>query len=109
MDWEGLRQIREKAPEDVVSIYLLPPSIKELRRRLEGRHKDSQEIINKRMNLVLEKMKHWTEYDYVVICETPEQGTETLQKIIFAERIKRVRQTGLKDFTQSLVDEVHQG
>ncbi len=109
MDWEGLRQIREKAPDDVVAIYMLPPSIKELRRRLEGRHTDSQETINKRMNLVLEKMKHWVEYDYVIVCENPEQGTETLQKIIFAERMKRVRQTGLKDFTQSLVDEVIKG
>ena len=101
--------MREKAPNDVVTIYMLPPSIKELRRRLEGRHTDSQETINKRMNLVLEKMKHWVEYDYVIVCENPEQGTETLQKIIFAERMKRVRQTGLKDFTQSLVDEVIKG
>ena len=109
MDWDGLRQMREKAPKDVVSIYMLPPSIKVLRERLEGRHTDSQEIIDKRMNLVLEKMKHWTEYDYVVICMNPEQATKTIQKIIFAERMKRERQTGLKEFTQSLVDEVKNG
>ena len=109
MDWDGLRRMREKAPKDVVSIYMLPPSIKVLRERLEGRHTDSQEIIDKRMGLVLEKMKHWTEYDYVVICINPEQATNAIQKIIFAERMKRERQTGLKEFTQSLVDEVKNG
>ncbi|MBQ9035251.1 MAG: guanylate kinase [Alphaproteobacteria bacterium] len=109
MDWLGLEQMKAKAPQDVVSIYLLPPSIKELRRRLEGRHTDSIEKINKRMGLVLEKMAHWTEYDYVIVCLNPEQATDTLKKIIAAERLKRVRQTGLKDFTQKLIDEVNLG
>ena len=106
MDWVGLKQVKDKAPQDVVSIYMLPPSIKELRRRLEGRHTDSQEIINKRMGMVLEKMEHWTEYDYVIICLNPEQAVSTIQKIIFAERMKRCRQTGLLAFTQNLIDEV---
>ncbi len=109
MDWVGLKQVKSKAPHDVVSIYMLPPSIKELRRRLEGRHTDSQEIINKRMGMVLEKMQHWPEYDYVMICLNPEQAVETIQKIFFAERMKRTRQTGLKAFTQSLIDEVKNG
>jgi guanylate kinase len=109
MDWIGLHQVKEKAPQDVVSIYMLPPSIKELRRRLEGRGTDSQEIINKRMGMVLEKMEHWTEYDYVVICLNPEQAVNTIQKIITAERMKRVRQLGLIDFTQKLVEEVKNG
>ena len=109
MDWIGLRQVKEKAPQDVVSIYMLPPSIKELRRRLEGRGTDSQEIINKRMGMVLEKMEHWTEYDYVVICLNPEQAVTTIQKIVTAERMKRVRQLGLIDFTQKLVEEVKNG
>ena len=106
MDWLGMEQMKAKAPQDVVSIYMLPPSIKELRRRLEGRHTDSQEKINKRMGLVLEKMSHWTEYDYVIVCLNPDQATETLKKIIAAERLKRVRQIGLVKFTQSLIDEV---
>lgn len=109
MDWEGLRQMKAKAPNDVVSIYLLPPSIKELRRRLEGRSTDSREIIEKRMNLVLEKLQHWTEYDYVVICDDLEQTIDTIRQIFSAERIKRVRQTGLIDFTQKLIDEVKNG
>jgi guanylate kinase len=109
MDWEGLRQMKAKAPNDVVSIYLLPPSIKELRRRLEGRSTDSREIIEKRMNLVLEKLQHWTEYDYVVICDDLEQTIDTIRQIFSAERIKRVRQTGLIAFTQKLIDEVKNG
>lgn len=109
MDWLGMEQIKSKAPDDVVSIYMLPPSIKELRRRLEGRHTDSMEKINKRMGLVLEKMKHWVEYDYVIICMNPEQASDAIKKIIAAERLKRVRQTGLVDFTKSLEEEVTNG
>lgn len=109
MDWDGLRQLKEKAPNDVVSIYMLPPSVKELRRRLEGRGTDSQETIDKRMNMLIDKMKHWVEYDYVLICENPEQATLAIRRILFAERMKRVRQTGLIDFTQKLVDEVKNG
>ena len=88
---------------------MLPPSIKELRRRLEGRSTDSREIIEKRMNLVLEKLTHWTEYDYVVICDDVEQTIDTIQQIFSAERMKRVRQTGLIEFTQKLMDEVKNG
>lgn len=106
MDWDGLRQLKEKAPNDVVSIYMLPPSVKELRRRLEGRGTDSKETIDKRMNMLVDKMKHWVEYDYVLICENPEQATLAIRRIFFAERMKRVRQTGLVEFTQKLVDEV---
>ena len=109
MDWLGMEQIKSKAPDDVVSIYMLPPSIKELRRRLEGRHTDSMEKINKRMSVVLEKMKHWVEYDYVIICMNPEQASDAIKKIIAAERLKRVRQTGLVDFTKSLEEEVTNG
>jgi len=109
MDWAGLRQMKAKAPDDIVSVYLLPPSIKELRRRLEGRSTDSQEIIEKRMNLVLDKMQHWTEYDYVVICDDVDQTVETIRQIFSAERMKRARQTGLVEFTQKLIDEVKNG
>ena len=109
MDWDGLRQMKAKAPQDVVSIYMLPPSVKELRRRLEGRGTDSRETIEKRMNMLLEKLQHWVEYDYVVICENPEQATAAIQKIFFAERMKRVRQTGLIEFTRNLVNEVKNG
>lgn len=109
MDWDGLRQLKEKAPDDVVSIYMLPPSVKELRRRLEGRGTDSQETIDKRMNMLVDKMQHWVEYDYVLICDNPEQATLAIRRIFFAERMKRVRQTGLTEFTKQLIEEVKNG
>lgn len=104
MDWVGLRQMKEKAKVDVVSIYLLPPSIKELRRRLVDRHDDIN-IINQRMGVIREKMSHWDEYDYVVINADLNQTIETVKEIISAERMKRVRQTGLVDFVKQLDEE----
>ncbi len=105
MDWVGLRQMKAKAPDDVVSIYFLPPSIHELRRRLESRGTDSKETINKRMGLILEKMRHWNEYDYVVVNVDVDQTVETVREIISAERMKRVRQTGLITFVEKLEKE----
>lgn len=105
MDWVGLRQMKEKAPDDVVSIYFLPPSIHELRQRLEGRGTDSKEVINKRMSLILEKIRHWKEYDYVVVNVDVNQTVETVREIISAERMKRVRQTGLEQFVAQLEKE----
>lgn len=105
MDWVGLRQMKAKAPDDVVSIYFLPPSIHELRRRLESRGTDSEETINKRMGLILEKMRHWNEYDYVVVNVDVDQTVETVREIISAERMKRVRQTGLITFVEKLEKE----
>ena len=105
VDWVGLQQIKEKAPKDVVSIYMLPPSISELRRRLEGRGTDSAEIINKRMNLVGEQLKHWQEYDYVVVCDDLEQTISKVAKIFSAERMKRYRQKGLNEFARQLIEE----
>ena len=105
MDWVGLRQMKAKAPDDVVSIYFLPPSIHELRRRLESRGTDSKETINKRMGLILEKMRHWNEYDYVVVNVDVDQTVETVRAIISAERMKRVRQTGLITFVEKLEKE----
>ncbi len=105
MDWVGLRQMKEKAPDDVVSIYFLPPSIHELRQRLEGRGTDSKEVINKRMSLILEKIQHWKEYDYVVVNVDVNQTVETVREIISAERMKRVRQTGLEQFVAQLEKE----
>ena len=67
IDWMGARQMREKAPDDVVTIYMLPPSIKEVRERLENRGTDSKDVIEKRMNMVADKIEHWNEFDYVVV------------------------------------------
>ena len=105
MDWVGARQMRQKAPNDVVTIYLLPPSIRDLRERLEHRATDSQEQINKRMGMVLDKMSHWKEFDYVIVNVNVEETIAKVQKIISGERMKRVRQTGLDDFVNELIKE----
>lgn len=97
--------MKEKAKDDVVTIYLLPPSIKELRRRLENRGTDSKEIIDKRMNMILDKITHWDEFDYVIVNVNLEETIIKVQKIISGERMKRVRQTGLKKFVNELIKE----
>ncbi|MBQ8464415.1 MAG: guanylate kinase [Alphaproteobacteria bacterium] len=105
MDWEGARQMRAKAPDDVVTIYLLPPSIKELHERLVNRGTDSKEIIDKRMRLVLDKLSHCDEFDYIVVNAELEDTVKKIQRIISGERMKRVRQTGMKDFVTKLENE----
>ena len=105
MDWEGARQMKAKAKDDVVTIYLLPPSIKELRSRLENRGTDSKETIEKRMNLTAEKLKHWNEFDYVLVNVNLEDTIKKVQRIISGERMKRVRQTGLQSFVDELLEE----
>ena len=105
MDWAGARQMREKAGDDVVSIYLLPPSIKELRKRLENRNTDTVEIIDKRMAIIKEKISHWNEFDYVIVNVDLEETVRKAQKIISGERMKRVRQVGLQGFVDKLIEE----
>lgn len=109
MDWLGARQMREKAGDDVVTIYLLPPSIKVLRERLEKRGTDSKETIEKRMSVLLDKMSHWNEFDYVIVNENLEDTVFKIQKIISGERMKRVRQIGLPGFVKELVAEAKEG
>lgn len=109
LDWMGARQMREKAGADVVTIYLLPPSVREVRRRLEGRGTDSREVIEKRMKLLLEKISHWNEFDYVVVNETLEDSVEKIRRIISGERMKRVRQlNGLQNVVDMLVKEAEE-
>lgn len=108
VDWEGMRQIKEKAPNDVASIYLLPPSIKELRRRLENRGTDSKEVIEKRMALIIDKIKHWDEFDYVLVNVDVDETVRKIQRIISGERMKRVRQIGIKMFVNELIKEAEE-
>lgn len=106
IDWEGARQMREKAPDEVVTIYMLPPSIKEVRERLENRGTDSREVIEKRMNMVVDKISHWKEFDYVVVNVNLEDTVEKIRRIISGERMKRIRQQpGLEKFVNELYAE----
>ena len=109
LDWMGARQMKEKAGADAVTIYLLPPSIREVRRRLEGRGTDSREVIEKRMDLVLETISPRNESEYVVVNEELEDTMEKILRIISGERMKRVRQlNGLKTVVDALVKEAEE-
>lgn len=105
MDWVGVRQMKEKAPNDVVTIYLLPPSIKELHKRLINRGTDSAEVIEHRMNVILQILNHWKEFDYVVVNAELDDTVKKVQRIISGERMKRVRQTGMADLVARLEEE----
>lgn len=105
MDWAGARQMKAKAPDDVVTIYLLPPSVSELKRRLYGRGTDVEEVIQKRMNQFPDKVSHWNEFDYVLVNANLAETVFKVQKIISAERMKRVRQAGLAEFVEHLLAE----
>jgi guanylate kinase len=105
LDWVGMRQMKEKAPDKVVSIYLLPPSVAEVKRRLISRGTDSHADIKKRMDLIVEKIKHWNEFDYVLVNANLEETIQKVRRIISCERMKRVRQVGLKSFVKQLIDE----
>src|SRR5216683_950515 len=102
IDWQGTQQLREKADRDLVSIFVLPPSIPDLERRLRTRAQDSDEVIHARMAKAADEMSHWAEYDYVVINTDIDRAFAEVRSILAAERLKRERQTGLSDFVRRL-------
>jgi guanylate kinase len=102
IDWQGTQQVREKAPKDLVSVFVLPPSAPELARRLHTRAQDSEEIIRSRMAKASGEMSHWAEYDYVIVNRDLPAAFAELRAILAAERLKRERQTGLSEFVRSV-------
>ena len=102
IDWQGTQQLREKVRGDLVSIFILPPSIPELEKRLHKRAQDDYETIHRRMAKAADEMSHWAEYDYVVINRDVDQAFEDVRAILAAERLKRERQPGLSDFVRGL-------
>jgi len=102
IDWQGTQQLREKAVRDLVSIFVLPPSIPDLERRLRARAQDSDEVIHARMAKAADEMSHWAEYDYVVINTDIDRAFAEVRSILAAERLRRERQTGLSDFVRRL-------
>jgi guanylate kinase len=102
IDWQGTQQLREKARNDLVAVFVLPPSIPELERRLKSRAQDDYETIHRRMAKAADEMSHWAEYDYVVINHDLGQAFADVQAILAAERLKRERQPGLSEFVRSL-------
>jgi len=102
IDWQGTQQLAEKAREDLVSIFILPPSTAELERRLYRRAQDSPEVVASRMARAADEMSHWAEYDYVIINRDIEESVQDVRAILRAERRRRTRQIGLGDFVKGL-------
>ncbi len=102
IDWQGTQQLREKARDDVVSVFILPPSAADLEKRLLTRAQDSDEIIRGRMSRASHELSHWAEYDYVVTNNELDVAYKEVANILKAERLKRERQTGLSAFVRDL-------
>jgi guanylate kinase len=102
VDWQGTQQLRQNALEDLVSIFILPPSLEELERRLFSRNQDSEQVVRSRMSRAYAEMSHWAEYDYIIINEEIEDSVKTAESILAAERARRERQRNLGDFVRSM-------
>ena len=102
VDWQGTQELERNARDDLVSIFILPPSVEELERRLHARAQDSDEVVQKRMAKATSEMSHWAEYDYIVVNEDVEISVAQVQAILAAERLKRERQPGLVDFVRGM-------
>ena len=102
IDWQGTQQLREKARGDLVSVFVLPPSVRELERRLHTRAQDDTKTIRRRMAKAADEMSHWAEYDYVIVNRDLDQAFAEVRAILAAERLKRERQPGLSDFVRGL-------
>ena len=102
IDWQGTQQLREKARDDLVSVFILPPSVRELERRLKSRAQDSKAIIISRMAKAAGEMSHWPEYDYVIVNTDKAEAFAEVRAILAAERLKRERQIGLSTFVRGL-------
>jgi guanylate kinase len=106
IDWQGTQQLREKADRDLVSIFVLPPSVRDLEQRLRTRAQDADDVIHARMSKAADEMSHWAEYDYVVINSEVDRAFDEVRAILAAERLKRDRRTGLSDFVRRLQAEL---
>jgi len=102
IDWQGTQQLREKVRNDLVSVFILPPTVEELQDRLERRAQDSKDIIASRMAKAAGEMSHWAEYDYVIVNREIDEAFAEVRAVLAAERLKRERQVGLSDFVRSL-------
>jgi guanylate kinase len=106
IDWQGTQQLRDKGRADLVTVFILPPSTRDLEKRLLTRAQDPKEVVAQRMAKAADEMSHWAEYDYVVINTDIDRAFAQVQSILAAERLKRERQTGLSDFVRRLQAEL---
>jgi guanylate kinase len=102
IDWQGAAQLVEARPDDVVPVFILAPTMVELKARLERRAEDKADVIQRRLRNARDEIAHWGEYDYVIVNEDLERSLSAVRSILVAERHKRIRQRGLADFVARL-------
>lgn len=107
IDWQGARQLEPDFGEHLVTIFLLPPSMAELEKRLRARNQDSKEVIADRMRRAADEIDHWAEYEYVLVNRDMDSCLEQVRSIVSAERSKKARQTGLVEFVRELIGPQH--
>ena len=105
IDWQGAQQLREKMPADLVEIFILPPSMKELHARLKRRAEDSDAVIAKRLANAREEISKWSDYDYVIINDDLDRAYGAVKAIVTAERLRRDRRLGLYDYVSELLSD----
>ena len=106
IDWQGTQQLAQRMQDDLVTIFILPPSAEELRERLVRRAQDPASIVAKRMAEASREISHWAEYDYVIINKQMSEASAKIAAILTAERLKRRRRTGLTEFIRKLTKEL---
>ena len=102
IDWQGAQQLSQNARDDLISVFILPPSAGELDRRLHARAQDPEEVVAARMAKAPNEMSHWAEYDFIIVNREIEESVSLVQAILIAERLRRRRQVGLTDFVKRL-------
>ena len=102
IDWQGTQTLKQAARDDLVSVFVLPPSTAELERRLRTRARDSADEVARRMSRAADEMSHWPEYDYVIVNCDLEESVARVRAILWAERLRRQRQPGLAEFVKRL-------
>lgn len=106
IDWQGTQQLVQAMAEDLVRVFILPPSAEELSQRLINRAQDTSAVVAKRMAEAAKEISHWPEYEYVIINDDLDEAKASLAAILKAERLKRKRRTGLTAFTRQLVEKL---
>jgi guanylate kinase len=102
IDWQGTQQLGNNARADLVTVFILPPSVDELERRLRSRAQDTDEVVRKRMDKAGDEMSHWPEYDYILLNTEVDRSIARVQAILDSERLRRPRQVGMADFVNRL-------
>ena len=106
IDWQGTQQLQQRARSDLVRVFILPPSARELEARLERRAQDPPEVVARRMAEASSEISHWAEYDYVIVNREVEESLQAIRSILAAERLKRERGIGLNEFVRAIQSEL---